>query len=64
LGYKDELKRKVYFVNPKFPLIYDFTNIFLKSYNPMSKIKEYFKNKSDLELVIINESVKSILVSP
>ncbi|MDR1945318.1 MAG: hypothetical protein LBQ59_04570 [Candidatus Peribacteria bacterium] len=42
-------------------MINDFVNIFLKSYNPTDKIKEFFKNKNDLELVIINESVKTKL---
>jgi hypothetical protein len=30
----------------------------------MDKIKEYFKTKNDLELVIINESIKTKLISP
>lgn len=64
LKYKVELKKKIFYVNPKFFLIDDFINIFLKSYNPMDKIKEYFKNKNDLELIIVNESVKTKLIHP
>jgi hypothetical protein len=30
----------------------------------MDKIKEYFKNKNDLELIIVNESVKTKLIHP
>jgi len=36
----------------------------VKSYNPMEKIKEFFKNKNDLELIIVNESVKTKLLNP
>lgn len=64
LKHKTELKKKIFFVNPRFYLVSDFTSIFLKSYNPLEKIKEFFKNKNDLELVIINESIKTKLTSP
>lgn len=61
---KTELKKKIFFVNNKFYLVDDFVNIFLKSYNPMEKIKDFFKNKNDLELIIINESVRTKLLNP
>lgn len=61
---KTELKKKIFFVNPRFYLLDDFVNIFIKSYNPIEKIKEYFKNKNDLELIIVNESVKTKLINP
>lgn len=61
---KTELKKKIFFVNNKFYLVNDFVNIFVKSYNPMEKIKEFFKNKNDLELIIVNESVKTKLLNP
>ena len=60
---KVELKKKIFFVNNKFYLLDDFVSIFLKSYNPMDKLKDYFKWKTDLELIIVNESVKNKLVS-
>lgn len=63
LKYKEELKKKIFYVNPRFYLIDDFVNIFLKSYNPIDKIKEFFKNKNDLELIIVNESVKTKLMN-
>jgi hypothetical protein len=59
---REELKKKIFFVNPKFPLLDDFVNIFLKTYNPIDKIKIYFKDKNDLELVIVNEAVKTKLI--
>ncbi len=64
LKYKEELKKKIFYVNPRFYLIEDFVSIFVKSYNPLDKIKEYFKNKNDLELIIVNESVKTKLINP
>ncbi len=64
LKHKTELKKKIFFVNPRFYLLSDFINIFLKSYDPMPKIKEFFKNKIDLELVIVNETVKEKLLKP
>jgi hypothetical protein len=64
LKHKEELKKKIFYINPKFPLIPEFVNIFLKSYNPIDKIKDFFKNKNDLELVIVNESLKSKLIRP
>ncbi len=64
LKHKTELKKKIFFINPRFYLIDDFVNIFLKTYNPLPKIKEFFKNKWDLELVIVNESVKEKLIKP
>jgi hypothetical protein len=63
LKFREELKKKIFYINPKFPLREEFISIFLKTYNPMDKIKNYFKNKNDLELVIVNESVKSKLIS-
>ncbi len=64
LKHKLELRKKIFFVNPKFYLIDDFTNIFIKTYNPLDKVKNYFKNKQDLELIIINETVKNKLMTP
>jgi len=61
---KTELKKKIFFVNTRFYLLDDFVSIFVKSYNPIEKIKEYFKNKADLELIIVNESVKTKLLNP
>ncbi len=64
LKHKTELKKKIFFINPKFYLIEDFVSIFVKSYNPMEKVKDFFKNKWDLELVIINETLKTKLMTP
>lgn len=63
LKYKDELKKKIFFINSHFYLLQEFVSIFVKSYNPMWRIKDYFKNKNDLELIIINEAIKNKLTT-
>jgi hypothetical protein len=37
--------------------------MFLKTYNPLDKIKEYFKPKVNLELIIVNEAIKEKLIT-
>jgi len=64
LKHKTELKKKFFYINPKFYLLDEFIQIFLKSYNPLEKIKTYFKTQNLLELIIVNESVKSKLTEP
>jgi len=61
---KTELKKKIFIINPSFPLILEFRDIFIKTYNPFEKIKTYFKTRNLLELVLVNESVKSKLTEP
>jgi len=56
-----ELKKKIFFINEKFILIEEFVSVFIKIYNPIDKMKAYFKTKNELELIIINESVKNKL---
>lgn len=62
LKHKTQLKKKIFYINPRFYLLQEFINIFLKTYNPLGKIKEYFKNQPNLELVIVNEAVKDKLM--
>jgi len=59
---KTQLRKKIFYVNPKFYLLKEFQDIFLKTYNPLDAIKNYFKNQHLLEVVIVNESVKHKLV--
>lgn len=56
------LKKKMFYLNENFELIDDFIAIFLKSYNPLNKIKEFFKKETLLELIIINKEVKNKLL--
>jgi len=62
LKYKEELRKKIFFVNSNFLLLDEFKEIFLKTYNPIDKIKAYFKPKTDLEVIIIHENIKNKLI--
>lgn len=56
---KTELKKKFFYVNPNFPLIDEFTNIFIKLYNPIEKLKIFFKDENLVELVILWPSIET-----
>lgn len=56
------LRKKIFYVNTNFYLLSEFTDIFLKSYDPLIEIRKYFKTQHSLEVVIVNESVKDKLV--
>ena len=58
LKFRMELRKKVFFINKNFPYTDEFVQIFLRNYNPLIKIKEYFKRPNFLEVVIINENIK------
>ena len=62
LKFKEELRKKIFFVNPNFLLLNEFKEIFLKTYNPIDKIKAYFKTKPELEVIIIHENIKNKLM--
>lgn len=55
---RTELRKKIFLVNKNFYLLKEFQEIFLKSYNPLEAVKQYFKTQNLLEVVIVNESVK------
>lgn len=58
LKYREELKKKIFFLNEHFYLFGEFRTMFLKSYDPIDKIKAYFKGKITLEFVLINEDLR------
>ncbi len=62
LKYKLELKKKIFFINEKFVLLNEFKNIFLLTYDPIEKIKKYYKDKKWLELIVVNENLKDKLI--
>jgi len=64
LKYKNELKKKIFYINTNFYFLEEFKNIFLKAYNPLEKVKIFFKDKNVLDLVIVNESIKNKLINP
>lgn len=58
LKHKTELKKKFFYINENFPLIQEFTNIFIKLYNPKEKIKDYFQKETLVELVLLRPSIE------
>lgn len=58
---KTQLRKKIFYVNPKFYLIQEFQDIFLKTYDPLDAVKNYFKTQNLLEVVIVNQSIKNKL---
>lgn len=62
LKYKTENRKKLFFINKRFILIEEFKWIFLKSFNPLDLIKDFFKKQKDLSLIILNESLTSRLI--
>ncbi len=58
---KEELRKKIFFVNTRFYLLPEFQDIFIKSYDPLDSIKTYFKTQTLLEVIIVNESLKNKL---
>ena len=61
---KTELKKKYFFVNPNFFILEELIQIFLKSYNPLEKVKQFFKTQNLLEVVLVNKSLKYKLIEP
>jgi len=62
LKYRMDMKKKMFYLNENFELLDDFIQIFLKSYDPIIRLKEFFKWENLLELIIINKSVKTKLL--
>lgn len=61
---KTELKKKYFYVNPNFDLVDEFTNIFIKLYNPIEKLKDFFKNEIWVELVLLRPSMEKKFTIP
>ncbi len=64
LKYRMDMKKKMFYLNENFDLLDDFIQIFLKSYDPIIKLKQYLKKQQLLELIIINKSVRTKLINP
>nr|MDD3720093.1 hypothetical protein [Candidatus Gracilibacteria bacterium] len=56
---KEELKKKIFFLNPNFLLFKEFKDIFIKTYDPLDKIKKFFSIQKGLDLAIVNECVRN-----
>ncbi len=55
-------KKKVFYLNKNFYLLEEFKNIFVKNFDPIPKLKDYFKSHKKLELIMINESLQNRLI--
>ncbi len=62
LKYRLELKKKIFYLNEKFILLNSLKDIFILTYNPIEKIKKYYKDKKLLELIVVNEAIKDKLI--
>lgn len=62
LKYREELRKKIFFVNTNFLFAEELKSIFLKSYNPIDNIRKFFKTQNLLEVIIVNDSIKQKLV--
>lgn len=58
LKYKEEAKKKIFYLNTNFLLFREFKDIFIKTYNPIDKVKKFLTSQKTLELAIANESLK------
>lgn len=56
---KEELKKKIFFLNPNFLLFKEFKDIFIKTYDPLDKVKKFFSQQKWLDLAIVNECIRS-----
>ncbi len=62
LKYRLELRKKIFYLNEAFPLKKEFRQIFLYTYDPIEKVKKYFKSQNLLELVVVHENIKDKLI--
>lgn len=58
LKYKEEAKKKIFYLNTNFLLFREFKDIFIKTYNPIDKVKKFLTSQKTLDLAIANESLK------
>jgi hypothetical protein len=58
LKFREELKKKIFTLNENFYLFDEFRDMFLKSYDPLERVKLYFKGKTTLEFILINEDLR------
>lgn len=58
LKFKEESKKKIFYLNTWFLLFKEFKDIFIKTYNPINKVKKFLTSQKTLDLAIANESLK------
>lgn len=57
---REENKKKFYNINRNCTIYDELSEIFIKTYNPLEPLKEFFKGKRNLSLVTIADSIKQI----
>ena len=57
---REENKKKFYNINRTCPIYAELSEIFIKTYNPIEPLKEFFKGKRNLSLITIADSLKQI----
>ena len=57
--YKLEAKKKIYFLNTNFELFDELKILFVKAYNPLESVKKFFLKQKWLDVVILNENLRS-----
>jgi hypothetical protein len=58
LKFREEAKKKIFYLNTHFLLFKEFKDIFIKTYYPIDKVKKFLTSQKTLELAIANESLK------
>jgi len=57
---REENKKKFYSLNKHSPIYDELVEIFVKTYNPMEPLKNFFKGKKNLSLVTVSENIRNL----
>ena len=57
---REENKKKFYNINRHCTIYDELSEIFIKTYNPLAPLKDFFKGKKKLSLITIADSIKQI----
>lgn len=61
---REENKKKFYYLDKHSPIFDEIVNIFLKTYDPIGPIEEFFKGRKNISLVTVSEGLKDLLAGP
>lgn len=61
---REENKKKFYLLNKNCPIFPEITEIFLKNYDPIAPVEEFFKGKKGVSLVTVSEGIRDLLAAP
>ena len=57
---REENKKKFYCINRNCTIYTELSDIFIKTYNPVEPLKEFFKGKRKLSLITIADSIRQV----